>query len=440
MISTRTSTFRLVHASGFLYFVAFPLTLVAQTPSPTGSSPDIDALLRQLVDERYLVREDATRRLCALGPQTADALRRVVDAGPGEAALRAVHLLTIFDRCYFWGAAVELAFSATDIPWDQSVDLIVTLRNPSPHSVRLPFELPTIPAESRLTDAQQVGLMLDLADFLRVTAPDGREIPSPHIDDPSDDPDVQSAIDARVEAPASTLLPPGQVLVLRLQDFNRGWARYRLLDAGTYKIAFEYRPDWSDPQLRDARIGYVAAAPVTWHVSIPAPFEVSRDGLDADLEIHAADGRLAAYLVNRRDIPQVIHTGFGPAAPFAQFAWRCAINNDDEIEIPSAAPKIHAADFRLSDLKAVEPGQRLLLTEIAVDELFTAFARASDGARPVTLGVRATYTNVVTRAWQRRENLLDAPEHLGPRELRAPLPRHILGTRLASEPILVRAP
>ena len=80
--------------------------------------------------------------------------------------------------------------------------------------------------------------MIDLADHLVVTGPGGAEI-QVRVDDVLADPKVMAAIEWRVEGGDLTPIPPGGTLVYRLPEFNRGWARYPLLEKGKYTIRFE---------------------------------------------------------------------------------------------------------------------------------------------------------------------------------------------------------
>lgn len=427
------------HRAVIALLLAAPLFAQAPELPRTATAVEIGDLVRKLGDERYTVRVDATRRLCALGPQTAVALKDALQVG-GETSLRAQRLLSIFDQCFFWGAAVELSFSAPTIRWDESVDLLIRIRGAAAHPVRLPFELTPAEPGTRLTDAQQVGVLFDIADFLRITDPDGNGITAPTTDDLADDPDVQSVIDARAENTITTFLPPGEELTIRVENFNRGWSRYRLLDSGKYDVSFEYYPEWSDPQLAAAEIGRVVGNSASIEVVAAAPPAVSRDGADAGLEIVREEKRLAAYLVNHRDKAMRFNTAFGSTAPFAQFSWSCTRADESEVDIPLATLKKNASQFQLADLREVAPGDRILIAETTVADLFADFSRASAGAEASRLRVRAVYNNVVTRNWQRRENVLDDKSDTWPETLRGLLPPRILATRQSSDSITLEAP
>lgn len=413
--------------------------LVAQTPEPprTATTAEIADLVVKLADERYSIRTDATRRLCMMGPAAAETLTHAAAENHGEAALRARHLLSIFDQCYFWGATVELSFSAPAIRWDEPVDLLIKFRNTSRYPVRLPFEPVGAAPGARLSAAQQVGVLFDIADFIRVTDGKGDVITAPTTDDLSDDPDVAAIIEGRAAQGISSLLLPGGELTVRVEDFNHGWSRYRLLDAGSYRVAFEFQPDWSDAELARLAIGRVAAAPAAIEVTAPAPPDVSRDGAEARIEVVVEERRIFAYLVNAYDKPQWVNLGIGVATPFAQFAWSCTSSDETEIDIPLPTTKKDILKFQWSDLSEVEPGGRVLVAETSAADLFADFSREAKGVAPQKLRVRAIYSNVINRRWQRRENVLDAAVGDWPAALRTLLPARLISARLSSETVTI---
>ena len=83
----------------------------------------------------------------------------------------------------------------------------------------------------------------------------------------------------------------GPSAVIKLAGFNRGWARFPLLDRGTYTLRFEYTPDWTDPALAAARVGHAAAREVRVVVNPGAPRVVSRVGIEADFSLAQVGGR-----------------------------------------------------------------------------------------------------------------------------------------------------
>jgi hypothetical protein len=68
-----------------------PATPAATRPAPTAA--EIDAWISQLNDDRYLVREQATRNLQDSGPAALDQLQATADADPPEPADRSVWIL-----------------------------------------------------------------------------------------------------------------------------------------------------------------------------------------------------------------------------------------------------------------------------------------------------------------------------------------------------------
>ncbi|HEY3245889.1 MAG TPA: hypothetical protein VGM03_21315, partial [Phycisphaerae bacterium] len=163
---------------------------------PAASQPadesEIERLIAQLSDASYEKRTEATRRLCAVGPAAIPALRRAAAGDEYETALRARNLLRTFEQVYFSGVEIRLAVSKEQIDWDEPVDLVLTLVNRSSAPARIPFEKPGRREESGDDPAvargvREVAELLDIGDFLSVTAPDGEEVEL-RVDDISSNP------------------------------------------------------------------------------------------------------------------------------------------------------------------------------------------------------------------------------------------------------------
>src|SRR5262245_42075142 len=75
---------------------ALSASLVSLAPLAVASQPDaaaIEQAVRQLGDQRFAVREQASKRLWEAGAAAEPALRRVVQGGDAEAVRRARELL-----------------------------------------------------------------------------------------------------------------------------------------------------------------------------------------------------------------------------------------------------------------------------------------------------------------------------------------------------------
>lgn len=401
---------------------------------PSADSPadteEIAALIRDLGDTSYERRTRATRRLCSIGMPAYASLRRAAEGDNVEVALRAKHLLTVMDKRYFAGAEVSLAFSAATIHWDDPVDLIVTITNPTAYEVRVPFELDE-PRRGTTTDAEQVGAMLDVADFLLVIDPKGKPV-EPRVDDIMADPAVQAAVEDRVEHGFVGVISPGGKAVLRVPAFNRGWARYPFLDPGRYSVTFAYAPPWEDDVLREAGVGRIVSNTASVRVQRGAPDAVSRRAQVASVEVAASEGFLIASVTNRSDQRLVVNRNFGPSAPFATAAWVVtagALMHERPVH-ENLRPSLQA--FDAERLVNLPPGKSLELTRIEIKRLRNWLGAAGADIEADKWSVHFSYGNVCDRGWQsRHEEALHENEET-PAVLQERLSRHMLSARLAS--------
>jgi len=395
-----------------------------------ATDDEMARLIRDLGDSSYQTRTQAMRRLSATGPAAAAALEVAAKGEDFETALRAKKLLTALDRLLFAGLDVSLAFSAPAVAWDESIDLEVTLTNRSKYAARVPFE--SQPGSDAGGDARQVAAMLDIADWIHVRGADDREIEL-RVDDIAADPEVVAAVQTRLNGGPSSMVEPGGRVSLTVRAFNRGYARYPLLDEGNYVVAFEYVPAWEDEVLRARRIGRVAGNPASIHIRSGAPRTVSRTGVEAVLTVGRTDGWLAAKLTNSTDQSLFINRNFGNGAPFADGRWMYQL--DESIHAIPVMGKTGASwhDFDPTLMSEVKPGQSVELTRIELGELRRALVAAGADLSGDRWTLYFSYMNSCDRSWQTRQGAALLDNAGAPKIFQIPLPRRTLSTRHASE-------
>jgi len=407
-------------------------TRAAERPSLVGPTnhEEMVALVRTLGDPAYETRMFATRRLCAIGMEAWEVLRTAADSADIEASLRAKKLLEVFDRLWFSGAEVSLSFSKPIIDWNEAVDLNITMTNRLSYPARVPFDVdPAVRANP--DDARQVADMLDVAEWLKVRAPDGRELEL-RVDDIAGEAAVFAAVQSRLAGGPGGVLTPGERVSVTARAFNRGWARFPLLDHGEYTVMLDYVPDWTDKALAAARAGRVVSTPATLTVRDGAPPTVSRAGVQADLVVERDADVLVARLVNRTDQPLLINVNFGGSPPFADGRW---VYELDQVrrEVP-LLPKPGASwhDFKPEGLVEVGGGEFIELARIPVNELRKALP-APGGDPSADRGfIYFTYANLCDRQWQTRQGSALLGNETAPPFFRQPLPRRILSARYSS--------
>lgn len=396
-----------------------------------ATEEEITALIRDLSDPSFEIRQYATRRLCAIGMPAAKQLRAQADGKDAETALRARAVLSALDRLMFTGVEIRLSFSNNTIAWDESTDLMITLANDGKYPARVPFAIgPTRPTVE-VDDARQVGDMLDVADLLRVRHSDGTNVDLT-VDDIGANPQVVAAVQARLNGGPTSVLDPGATVTVTVRAFNRGWARYRVLDADAYTVVMDYMPDWEDDLLAAQRIGRVVSNATTLTVTKPAPPAVSRDGFEASMEIERSGPAVIARLTNRTDQTMLVNKNFGRSMPFASGQWIYE-HGTTRHQIPVIPKEVVSwDDFDPAMLVALDPGQAIELTRIPVTELH----RRLVGAGAVLDGDRWTlhfrYANLCNHQWQARQGTVLLGNPKAPAIFREPLPRQILSTTQTS--------
>jgi len=399
------------------------------------------SLVRALGDPAHEARMFATRRLCAIGMEAHELLQSAADSTDVEAALRAKQLLAVFDRLWFSGADVSLSFSKPIIDWLEPVDLNITMTNRLTYPARVPFDLhptPLIPSlprgeagASEADDARQVADMLDLAEWLKVRAPDGRELDL-RVDDIGGDPAVFAVVQSRLAGGPGSGLAAGERITVTARAFNRGWARFPLLDRGEYTVMLDYMPDWTDEVLAAARVGRVSSTPATVTIRDGAPPSISRTGIQTDLIVERDGTFLIARLVNRTDQPVLVNMNFGGAAPFADGRWVYELDQSrrDLPILPKPGASWH--DFKPELLVEVGPGQSAELARISFNDLRKKLVNAGADLSGDRWSMHFTYANLCDRQWQTRQGSALLGNENAPPFFQKPLPRRTLSARQGS--------
>jgi hypothetical protein len=399
-----------------------------------ATEEQIAALIRDLGDASFQKRTFATRRLCAIGMDAREQLARAAAGDEFETALRARKILETLDALLFAGVEITLKASRTNVPWDDPVDLHVHMTNRSKYPARVPFELDEERRAALTADARQVGDRLDVGDLLRVSGPDGRPVEL-RVDDFLAAADVLAEVESRLDAGPTSVIGPGREATLIVKAFNRGWARYPLLDKGAYSFVLDYTPNWNDAVLNEQRVGYVVSNELVVEVSRAAPAAVSRVGIEAGLSLRISDHDLVAELVNRADQPIWINRNFGPTPPFAWGRWVVEVAQLQQ-EIPTPAPVSPTwGDFQSAQLVEVRPGAVVEVARIEVKTLRAEVKQELKDAARRTWKVHFRYSNVCDRRWQRSQDLIGSDVPGIPPVLKELLPRRMLASVVTSEAI-----
>ncbi|MEK6797750.1 MAG: hypothetical protein AABZ12_02160 [Planctomycetota bacterium] len=406
----------------------------ANEPPPfvqPASREEIAALIADLSDRSYARRTEATRRLLAAGMEAYDDLKLVAAGSDLEASIRAKRLVAALDSLFFVGTEVSIEFSRNEIAWNESVDLLLTLRNNSDRPARIPFEVePTATDEPQIAQAAQVGRMLDATEWLTVTAPGGSTL-TLSVDDIGADEEVVKVVQSRLNSGPASVIPPRQELRLVVRDFNRGWARIPLLDAGLYSVAFTYQPGWNDESLTAGGIGRVASNAASVRVTQAAPPTVSRHGVEADLEVLREGREVIARLTNRSDLPVFVNLNFGPGLPFAEGRWVYE-KAERRLEIPHESKSgVSWRDFRTALLKEVPAGESVEVVRTGWEDLRNRWGAAGAKLDADPWRLSFSYASYLDRKWQQRQGEALTADDV-PLVLRDRLPRRLLVTRQVS--------
>lgn len=485
---------RISKRSFCVWAVTLPLVVLpipARAGEPASSAPTLtdslnDAELAQLVvdlgDPSFAKRNLATRRLVSAGMKAYEALAEVAKSDDLERALRAKRIVETLDSIYFAGCDIRLSFESSQARWDQPVDLVVEIHNRAPFAAIVPFEIapvmPPVPREesdrrkvdsqpqpggrggrpgengdddifadpagqasravpAASADARQVADMLDVAEWLKVLGPDGKAVDL-RVDDIAADPQVMAAVQDRLESAPTSRLPAGATRKIIIRAFNRGWARYPMLESGRYTTILEYVPPWTDEALAEAQIGRVVSNLANIEVRESAPVEVSRSGSTASVSLSREDEFLVAALTNHSELPIVVNLNFGPGPPFATAYWELHVGEDVH-KVPVARLNPTWKDFTATRLAELGPGKSLELARIAAAELRQELPDIAPGENAPAVSppfVRFSYMNALDRAWQLRESMSTLKDSSVPQVLREPLPRQLLIMHPTSDPVL----
>ena len=386
---------------------------------------EMDRLIDDLDHVSYEVRTFATRRLWAIGMPAQQRLLEATTSDSPEVVLRAKKLLRAFEGFLFHGIRVELAFSKPRIAWDEPVDLRVTLINDTDFEARVLMETDAAERAELSPESRQVADMLDVAESLRVFGPTERNV-GLRVDDINLDPHIAEVVQVRLGAGPIGTIAPGERVTITVHDFNRGWARMPMLDAGRYAVQFDYMPRWKDTALLDAGVGRVTSNKATVTVTTSAPDTVSRRGVEASLTVERDGEDLVAKLVNRTDKTKLVNRNFGSAPPFAHGRW--VYDRDGNMREVSSIERAGASwhDFNPGRLVAVAPGATIELTRIAQDELVKRMAAHGAKVNETAWELYFTYSNLCDRNWQKRQGDALIGAETAPEFLRTLLPANIL--------------
>jgi len=411
-----------------------PADIVAWT-NP-GTPEEIKQRIQQLSDPDYVVRTYASRRLCAIGMDAYEPLKEALKSDNAETALRASELLHTLNQLLFTGLEITLSLSKNDIAWNESIDLVLTMNNRSSHPAKIPFDKQITQPIQNHNNARQVAGMLDAAEWLHVLHPQGKEI-SLTVDDFAADPAMVDVVHERLDEGPYLTIEPRQILTLKAYSFNRGWARYKLLDEGEYTVWLDYVPAWDDKVMADAQIGRIKSQKMAIHVNQPAPETISRSGQVASISIEQKKNTLIATLINRLDQPIILNTNLGEQPPFAQARWIYR-HDEQQCEHP-IIDQVRASwnDFDQQKLIEIPPGQSYVLSGIDINVLRKKLIETGADEKADSWALSFSYSNLCDWRWQRRqEEVLQNNPH-APEFLQKPLPPRLSSARYTSNELIV---
>ncbi len=389
------------------------------TAPAAASTDDVRRAVRDLNHPAVSRRRAAIRQLAEWGPQVFPELRRAARERNLEGALSALDLLEELEAAIFLGARVRLSLSQTDIAWNEPLTLTVTAANPTSGPLRVPWSAPaTRPASApALADADQVAAMMDAADFLTVTGPNGKPVHL-RVEPIERDPAVYAAVDQRARAnPPSHQIEPGQEARLTIPLFNRGWARFPMLRKGTYRIEFSYQPTWKDESWTRDGFGQVTAAPLSVTVTQAAPDVLLRTDGPLELRLERNGQSMQAVLISRWDVPLWVNLNLGGSpASHARLDWHLVPLRQDDAESIELPASTTPPEFTLEQVRRIDPGDRLVAGSILISDIRNRWKEVS-AERPGPCALQARYVQLTTTA-QLRDELArlgkphDVPTHL----------------------------
>lgn len=408
------------------------------TQPPTDG--EIEMLVDALSDADYSRRSSATRRLCAIGMPAHALLAQAAKSSDTEAALRARSVLDVLDNLMFTGLDIQLSVSKSKIEWSEPIELILQLRNRSAYPSRIPFAAPS----DVDNEETRIGLMLDLSEVLSVRRADGHEIELT-IDDITANRVAARAVQQRLTEGPTHVIQPGETVTYRARAFNRNWARYRLLDAGYYKVHLDYIPQWSDDVLADQRVWRVVSHDVKVLIATGAPEQISRVGSEASIRIRRDEDDYVAQLTNRTDQVLFVNQNFGAALPFADGRW-IYDGNDSRRVVPLRGKQTRSLnDFDARRLTPIQPGTSIELARINTQDLHQSLIERGATLDTHPWDLHFAYMNLCNRKWQEGQRTTMLEGQNVPEVLKQPLPQRILmgrhtSNQITSMPEGVKAP
>jgi hypothetical protein len=381
-----------------------------QTAQSTGESRQaredrIEKLIAKLGDASYGVRADAMRDLIAIGPDAMPMLREAAGLDDMEIALRAEEVIRAFRQVMFAGATVKLTAEPDAVRWDQPFALEASVTNHSSEPCRTPFAPAEAGPRPTSAEAEQVGAMLDLADYLVVKGPNGRVIRL-HTEPIDEDPAVEAAVRWRVEAEPVGSLGGGRTLRIRGDDFNRGWARYRMLEAGEYTVQFVCEPEWDDAELARRQVGRVASELIRIRVTEAAPEVIRKAERPLAGEAKRKGDKFVAYITNTWDRTLFLNTNWGrEPRRHAMLTWHLRTESGQMFE---HKPPPRKGVFSLAKIVSIEPGERLAVAYITREETTAALGEEGTLAEEGPHGF--VYANFLRRGTARPSEWSGLPE------------------------------
>ena len=364
--------------------------------SETVSAAQVQSWIEQLSHPDFHVRQQAVGRLYAAGPAVLKQLDQLIqESNDFEAVLRAKALINRIQQLYLVGAQVKLEVDKKEVRWDEPFTLRVTLTNPSDFPILMPFLIEDRQKLDINPLAVQVGQMLDALDFLAITGPNGEAVDLT-VSDYRGYPELKHAIETRATAEPASLLQPKQSVTLELAEFNRGFARVRMFDAGEYQIRFAYLPAWDDPQLVENEIGLVTSNTVTVRVTKPAPDLIRQAGRPLLLSLKRENDQFVVSLTNTYDLPMGVNLNLGGLGlnRHARLRWQAKRDHQSSYAYD---PFPEAPPFSADHFKTLAPLETIPIHKATVEDLrgirlFDSFQAGE------SVDVTVTYSNAIDRS------------------------------------------
>lgn len=404
-----------------------------QPGPPESVESRVDGLVQELGDASFEKRDAAARELCKIGMPAAARLKAATKDSNFEVAQRARKILASLEALLFAGVDVQVQVTPPKAAWNQPVELRLRMTNTSKHTARLPFDRAAIDAANRggLDDIDSIGLVLDVAEWIAVTASDGKRVEL-HIDDLGVDPGITRMLDTKIEKPPETLLDAGASAEIRLPGINRGLARYPLLSRGEYAFRFAYRPDWENEDLNIAQVGYISSPAANVNIVEAAPPGITAQPGSARLEATVAGGEVIVRIVNRQDVPVLVNTNLGATLPFAQLSCECDSLSGVMLIPVMRERDVGWEDFSRDGFVSLGSGESIELHRASVPTLLERLSERGADLDDGRIVVRFSYRSFCDRGWQHTNaEAIQASEQLT-QVFSAPLPRRILAAYVRS--------